>query len=110
MPYFSANDVRPQLSDSLPELVHSSSRQRARPAQIVSDEDVLQAVLELWSRYHAPSTSLIVSHLANGYPISPRLLHTVRNALQRLVGDDQLACLIHRGTQRWTPCQQLKAP
>jgi hypothetical protein len=88
----------------------NSSRQRARPVQIASDEDVLQAVLLLWNRYHAPSTSLIVSHLANGNPISPRLQNTVRDALQRLTADDRLACVIHRGTQHWSPRQRSKFP
>lgn len=74
-----------------------------RPARAVSDEEVLTAVIELSSRYHAPSTSLIAWRLARGGMVTAAFQGAVRGALQRLRVGEQLSCITHRGTQHWSP-------
>ncbi len=72
------------------------------PRRGVSDDDVFEAVVELSSRYHAPSTSLIVWQLAAGGSVTASFQAAVRDALQRLHAGGRLAHVTYRGTRRWS--------
>jgi len=66
-----------------------------------SDEEVLQTVRTLATRYRAPCTTLIVGEVA-GSPRTRGLHAAVHDALHRLRADGRLARVTHRGTDRWT--------
>jgi hypothetical protein len=72
-------------------------------AQIVDDEQVLAAVLELSAAYRAPSTSLVTWRLADGASVTARFQSAVRDSLHRLQTKGELSCIVHRGTHRWSP-------
>jgi hypothetical protein len=74
---------------------------RRRPAAL-TDEEVLTAVIELGSRYRAPSTSLISSRLAPNGTVTSALQTGVRSALQRLHARGEVSCVSHRGTHHWS--------
>lgn len=69
----------------------------------VTDEDVLEAVIDLWRSYRAPSTSLIIGHLAAGRSAGGAFQSAVRDSLERLHAHGDLSRVTHRGTSRWTP-------
>jgi hypothetical protein len=82
----------------------------SRPAVIrggaprpVSPEDVLAAVVELCGRYHAPSTSLITARLAPEGRVTGVFQSAVKEALEQLYAGGRLLCVVHRGTDRWSP-------
>lgn len=68
----------------------------------LTDEQVLAAVIELGSRYRAPSTSLISSRLAPNGTVTSALQSGVRAALQRLHAGGRVSCVSHRGTHHWS--------
>jgi hypothetical protein len=76
----------------------------------VNDDDVFDAVVELSSRYHAPSTSLIIWQLAGGGSVTASFQAAVRDALHRLHAGGRLARVTHRGTGRWSAALERERP
>jgi hypothetical protein len=73
-----------------------------RRSSTLTDAEVLAAVVELGSRYRAPSTSLISSRLAPNGTVTSALQTGVRSALQRLHARGEVSCVAHRGTHHWS--------
>ena len=79
----------------------AATRAIGRP-RAVSDVEVKAAVIELCGAYRAPSTSLIISELAGGDgAVTGAFQSAVRQSLERLRSQGELACVLHRGIHRW---------
>jgi hypothetical protein len=93
--------------DAQPSAANPRRRRIARP---VSEADVLAAVIELSSDYHAPSTSLIIWRLAGDGTVTSAFQSAVRDALERLRVHGRLSCVVHRGTHHWSATRDSRQP
>jgi hypothetical protein len=80
----------------------TSAPAHRRPSASPTDEEVLAAVIELGSRFRAPSTSLISWRLAPNGTVTSSVQTAVRSALQRLHARGEVSCVSHRGTHHWS--------
>lgn len=92
------------MHDNQSSQVGNGRHPAARP---VSQEEVLAAVVQLSTRYHAPSTSLIIWRLARGATVTATFQSGIRDALQHLRASGRLSCVIHRGTHRWSATPEI---
>lgn len=68
----------------------------------VTDERVLDAIVELCGSYRAPSTGLIATRLAGDGRITARFRSAVSASLERLHTEGRVACIVQRGIDRWS--------
>jgi hypothetical protein len=80
----------------------SAAPPQRRESASLTDEEVLAAVIELGSRFRAPSTSLISWRLAPNGTVTRTLQTAVRSSLQRLHARGDVSCVSHRGTHHWS--------
>jgi hypothetical protein len=88
----------------------AASARGRRTARSVSEQEVLDVVVELSEQFRAPSTSVITWRLAGGGAVNSAFQSAIRDALEHLHARGELTSVTHRGTHRWSVTRDGRPP